>query len=167
MASVQIATTTGASSPLSGMLAEAYCQGVQLHRTPAAPASLATQPRRDESHFLRVLGVPGIIATSDRTARLQRLLREPDITTAGQLAEALGLSPVQLKRLCRRLYGVAPKSLLIRHRLARMLATLEQRPYAELRHFLDLGYCDQSHFIRDFKAFFGMPPTRYFANAAG
>jgi AraC-like DNA-binding protein len=61
---------------------------------------------------------------------------------------------------------VAPKSLLIRHRLARMLATLEQRPYAELRHFLDLGYCDQSHFIRDFKSFFGMPPTRYFAATA-
>ncbi len=157
MASVQIATTTGAPSPLSGMLAEAYCHGTQLRRTPA------TQPRHDESHFLRLLGVPAIIATSDRTARLQRLLRHPDITTAGQLADALGLSPVQLKRLCRRLYGVAPKSLLIRHRLARMLATLEQRPYAELRQFLDLGYCDQSHFIRDFKAFFGMPPTRYFA----
>ena len=44
-----------------------------------------------------------------------------------------------------------------------MLAVLEQRPYAELRLFLDLGYCDQSHFIRDFKAFFGMAPTRYFA----
>jgi AraC-like DNA-binding protein len=165
MASVQIATSTGSSSPLSGMLAEAFCQGTQLHRTASAVAPLATQPRRDESHFLRQLGVLPIIATSDRTARLQRLLRSPDITTAGQLADALALSPVQLKRLCRRLYGVAPKSLLIRHRLARMLATLEQRPYAELRHFLDLGYCDQSHFIRDFKAFFGMAPTRYFAAA--
>jgi AraC-like DNA-binding protein len=148
--------------PPPGMLAKAHRHGTHLHIVPAASPPDA-QPRRNESHFLKLLGVPSIIAASDRTARLQRLLRSPDITTAGQLADALGLSPVQLKRLCRRLFGIAPKSLLIRHRLARMLATLEQRPYAELRHFLDLGYCDQSHFIRDFKAFFGMPPTRYFA----
>lgn len=148
--------------PPPGMLANAHCHGTRLHIAPPA-AQIVGQVRRDESHFLKQLGVPPLIAASERTARLQRLMRSPDITTAGQLADALALSPVQLKRLCRRLFGIAPKSLLIRHRLARMLATLEQRPYAELRHFLDLGYCDQSHFIRDFKAFFGMAPTRYLA----
>ena len=144
------------------MLANAHCHGTRLHIT-STSAPVVAQSRRDESHFLKLLGVTPIIATSDRTTRLQHLLRSPDITSAGELADTLALSPVQLKRLCRRLYGIAPKSLLIRHRLARMLAALEQRPYAELRHFLDLGYCDQSHFIRDFKTFFGMPPTRYLA----
>ena len=163
VASVQAVTAHGAPAPLSGMLAEAYRHGPPRRRTTPA----AAPPRRDESHFLRQLGVPAIVAASDRTARLQRLLREPDITSAAQLAGAMALSPVQLKRLCRRLFGIAPKALLIRHRLARMLAVLEQRPYAELRLFLDLGYCDQSHFIRDFKAFFGMPPTRYLAQHRG
>ena len=148
------------------MLANAHCHGTRLHIA-STHAPVVGQSRRDEGHFLKLLGVAPVIAASDRTVRLQRLLREPDITSAGQLAEALALSPVQLKRLCRRLFGVAPKSLLIRHRLARMLATLEQRPYAELRQFLDLGYCDQSHFIRDFKTFFGMPPTRYLAENQG
>jgi len=162
MASARTATTDTGPLPPPGMLAHAHCHGTPLHLAPSSPP-LTARPRRDETYFLRKLGVTPVIAASERTARLQRLLREPDITTAGQLAAALALSPVQLKRLCRRLFGVTPKALLIRHRLARMLAALEQRPYAELRHFLDLGYCDQSHFIRDFKAFFGMPPTRYFA----
>ena len=144
------------------MLPTARRPATRLHIVPAAtPAS--SQLRHDETHFLKVLGVTPIIATSERGARLQRLLRSPDITTAGQLADALALSPVQLKRLCRRLFGIAPKALLIRHRLARTLGMLEHRPYTELRQHLDLGYCDQSHFIRDFKTFFGMPPTRYLA----
>jgi AraC-like DNA-binding protein len=150
--------------PPAGLLAHAY-----QSRHPVMPqvASIIAAPRRDEAYFLKQLGVDPIVTANQHVARLQRLMRDPDITSARHLAEALGRSPVQLKRLCRRLFGIAPKSLLIRHRLARMLAMLEQRPYAELRHFLDLGYCDQSHFIRDFKAFFGMPPTRYLAQHRG
>lgn len=162
MTSLHHATPAGDMRPTSGTLASAALGAGHfvsaLRGTPdTAP------PRRDETFFLRLLGVKTVLAASDRVVRLQRLLRSEDITTAGQLGAALGLSPVQLKRLCIRLFGVTPKALLIRHRLARMLAALEHRPYSELREFLDLGYCDQSHFIRDFKAFFGMPPTHYFA----
>ncbi len=164
MTSVQHAASGGHGRAIAGTLATRALSGAPMRLVPSgwgggAPAC------RDESWFLKLLGVKTIFAATDRVARLQRLLRDADVTTAAQLGEALGLSPVQLKRLCQRLYGVTPKSLLIRHRLARMLVALEHRPYGELRQFLDLGYCDQSHFIRDFKAFFGMPPTRYFAAA--
>jgi AraC-like DNA-binding protein len=128
------------------------------------PRTRHPRQRRTGRRLFHLHAAHGVApAATDRVVRLQQLLRSEDVTTAGQLGEALGMSPVQLKRLCIRLFGVTPKALLIRHRLARMLAALEHRPYAELRQFLDLGYCDQSHFIRDFKAFFGMPPTRYFA----
>ncbi|MDH7976012.1 AraC family transcriptional regulator [Sphingomonas sp. AR_OL41] len=164
MTSRHYPSPTGESLPAPGLLANAALRDgwFALAPQPAAPIG---QPRRDETFFLRQLGVKTVLAASERVVRLQQLLRSEDVSTAAQLAEALGMSPVQLKRLCLRLFGVTPKALLIRHRLARMLAALEHRPYSELRQFLDLGYCDQSHFIRDFKAFFGMPPTRYFAGA--
>jgi AraC-like DNA-binding protein len=162
MTSLHHATPAVENLPAPGTLASAALGAGYFISTPRT-ASLPPPPRRDEAFFLRQLGVKTVLAATDRVVRLQQLLRCEDVTTAGQLGEALGMSPVQLKRLCIRLFGVTPKALLIRHRLARMLAALEHRPYAELRQFLDLGYCDQSHFIRDFKAFFGMPPTRYFA----
>ena len=153
---------TGERQPVPGLLANVALRDGRFD-LPVQSTVCAGQPRRDETFFLRLLGVKTVLAASDRVVRLQLLLRSEDVTTAGQLGAALCMSPVQLKRLCIRLFGVTPKALLIRHRLARMLAALEHRPYSELRQFLDLGYCDQSHFIRDFKAFFGMPPTRYFA----
>ncbi|MEG3148075.1 AraC family transcriptional regulator [Sphingomonas sp. RT2P30] len=164
MTSRHYPTPTGEGLPVPGLLANAALRDGRFALSPQ-PAPPIVQPRRDETFFLRQLGVKTVLAASDRVVRLQQLLRSEDVSTAAQLAEALGMSPVQLKRLCLRLFGVTPKALLIRHRLARMLAALEHRPYSELRQFLDLGYCDQSHFIRDFKAFFGMPPTRYFAGA--
>lgn len=162
MTSRHHSSPTGESLPVPGLLANAVLREAQFARSLQSAVPIE-QPGRDETFFLRQLGVKTVLAASDRVVRLQQLLRSEDVTTAAELGEALGMSPVQLKRLCQRLFGVTPKALLIRHRLARMLAALEHRPYSELREFLDLGYCDQSHFIRDFKAFFGMPPTRYFA----
>jgi AraC-like DNA-binding protein len=162
MTSRHFPSPTGEGLPVPGLLANVALRDGRFE-LPAHGAAHVDQPRRDETYFLRLLGVKTVFAATDRVVRLHQLLRSEDVTTAAQLGEALGMSPVQLKRLCLRLFGVTPKALLIRHRLARMLAALEHRPYSELRQFLDLGYCDQSHFIRDFKAFFGMPPTRYFA----
>lgn len=144
----------------AGMLADQH-----LGNSPSRPLVAANdrEAQRGEVHYLAILGATPMIAVNDRIARVEDLLRRSDVTTVTQLADAMHMQPVTLKRLCHRAYGLPPKTLLIRHRLARMLSALEHRPYRELNHFLDLGYTDQSHFIRDFKMFFGMPPTRYLA----
>lgn len=151
---------TNDAANLAGMLADQH-----LSSPPSRPLVAANDrvAERSEDHFLTLLGATPLIANDDRVAQIEALLRRSDITTVAQLADAMQMRQVTLKRLCRRAFGLPPKTLLIRHRLARMLSALEHRPYRELNHFLDLGYTDQSHFIRDFKMFFGMPPTRYLA----
>jgi AraC-like DNA-binding protein len=145
---------------LAGMLADQH-----LGNAPSRPLVAANDPvvARSEDHYLTFLGATPLNASDGRVGQIEALLRRSDITTVAQLAAAMQMQQVTLKRLCHRAYGLPPKTLLIRHRLARMLSALDHRPYRELNHFLDLGYTDQSHFIRDFKMFFGMPPTRYLA----
>lgn len=96
-------------------------------------------------------------------ARLAACLNDPDMGTVANVCDALGISQPRLARWCKAQFGETPKKLLRRARMARMLARLAEQPYAEWRNFLDDHYFDQSHFIRDFKQFMGMCPTRYLA----
>jgi AraC-like DNA-binding protein len=45
------------------------------------------------------------------------------------------------------------------HEAAAVLATEQDRPWAEVA--AELGYFDQSHFIRDFTAAIGLTPVAY------
>ncbi len=68
--------------------------------------------------------------------------------------------PRTLQRLFQRYVGVSPKWVLRRYRLheaAAALAREQHRPWAEVA--AELGYFDQSHFIRDFTAAIGMTPS--------
>ena len=98
-----------------------------------------------------------------RRARLPQLLADPDIGTVEQLCDQLDMTQSRLARLCRSIYGETPKKLLRRARFGRMLEALARHPYAEWRSFIDPNYFDQSHFIRDFRHFLGVPPSRYLA----
>ena len=67
-----------------------------------------------------------------------------------------------LQRLFGRYVGVSPKWVIQRYRLheaAEQLATGESVSQTELA--LNLGYSDQAHFIRDFKAIVGVSPAAY------
>jgi methylphosphotriester-DNA--protein-cysteine methyltransferase len=93
-----------------------------------------------------------------------QLLENPDVMSVSQLCAATGISHARLIRLCRRAFGFPPKFLLRRARFQRMLAAIEERSYQEWRDFIDPQYVDQSHLIRDFHYFLGMPPSRYAAS---
>jgi AraC-like DNA-binding protein len=93
---------------------------------------------------------------------LFQVLIDPASATVEQITETLGLPQHQLARLSKRGFGFPPKLLLRRQRFLRMLGTLHARPYEEWNDFLDPQYVDQSHMIRDFNRFLGMPPSRYF-----
>jgi AraC-like DNA-binding protein len=83
------------------------------------------------------------------------------------LADRTGISPRTLERLFRRYVGVAPKWVIRRFRVheacARVAAGAPEN-WSALAH--ELGYCDQAHFIRDFKAQVGRTPSDYAAACA-
>jgi methylphosphotriester-DNA--protein-cysteine methyltransferase len=109
--------------------------------------------------------VESLGGANDHVAGLiEKLLENPEMMTVGQLCAATGISHARLIRLCRRAFGFPPKFLLRRARFQRMLAAIDARPYQEWRDFIDPQYVDQSHLIRDFHYFLGMPPSRYAAS---
>lgn len=97
---------------------------------------------------------------------VERLASDPGITRVEQVAALAGLEPRQLQRRFNAAVGVSPKWVIQRYRLheaAERLARAEVTDMAGLA--LQLGYFDQSHFIRDFKAVVGKSPGRYVAEA--
>ncbi|WP_344870442.1 AraC family transcriptional regulator [Allokutzneria multivorans] len=90
------------------------------------------------------------------------LLRDREVARVGDVTERFGISVRTLQRLFRRYVGVGPKWVLKRYRLheaAGRLAAGESVGWAEL------GYCDQSHFIRDFVRVVGVSPSVWCAGA--
>jgi AraC-like DNA-binding protein len=91
-------------------------------------------------------------------------LEDPDVTRVVDLAERLAVSRRTLQRLFRERVGVTPKWMLRRYRLheaAERISADGVDDWAALA--LDLGYFDQAHFIRDFKAVVGRTPADYAA----
>lgn len=96
-----------------------------------------------------LLGALVEAATTDRT-----------ITTVEQLRARAGMHLRELQRWFRDAVGISPKWMIQRYRLHDALLALEaERSIAEVA--AELGYADQAHFARDFKALVGVPPSRY------
>jgi len=90
------------------------------------------------------------------------LLHDRTITRVDDVVARFDIPPRRLQRLFSRYVGVSPKWVLRRYRLheaAARLAEERDRPWAEVA--AELGYFDQSHFIRDFTATIGMTPVAY------
>ncbi|WP_345383555.1 helix-turn-helix domain-containing protein [Pseudonocardia yuanmonensis] len=90
------------------------------------------------------------------------LLHDREVTRVEDIVERFGIPARTLQRLFGRYVGVSPKWVLRRYRLheaAARLAEERDRPWAEVA--AELGYFDQSHFIRDFGAAIGLTPVAY------
>ncbi|HEU4950715.1 MAG TPA: helix-turn-helix domain-containing protein [Holophagaceae bacterium] len=95
-------------------------------------------------------------------AIVARIQADRSLTRAEQVAEAEGLSLRTLQRLFGEQVGVPPKWVLRRCRLHEAMARLESGEGLDLAGLaLDLGYADQAHFTRDFKAVLGRAPGTY------
>ena len=78
-----------------------------------------------------------------------------------ELAGLCGLSVSQMQREFKRLLGITPSQYLSKVRLQAARQRLEETrvPLAEIA--LECGFCDQSHFVKRFKAEVGMRPLDY------
>jgi AraC-like DNA-binding protein len=97
-----------------------------------------------------------VIALAEQVAADRGLKRVDD------LAASAGVSERTLQRLFAEHVGVSPKWVIRRYRIyeaAEAVAHGRDVRWAELA--AGLGYADQAHLSRDFKAAFGVPPQEY------
>jgi AraC-like DNA-binding protein len=133
-----------------------------------------------------VLGAGADAAMVERAeALLLRHLPEPDsqipllggivdaiaadrsIVRVDQLVEQYGLGKRALQRLFREYVGVTPKWVIQRYRLFEAAERLTSTDADGALLAQELGYFDQAHFIRDFKAMVGRTPTAYARTLVG
>jgi AraC-like DNA-binding protein len=109
--------------------------------------------------------LPALPARS--TALAMRMEAEPSAFTVSRAAAELGMGVRALEKLFRTELGIGPKEVLRRYRLqsaAERLARPDAPACGDLA--LELGYADQAHFIKDFKAVVGRPPMAYRSDQA-
>jgi AraC-like DNA-binding protein len=86
---------------------------------------------------------------------------DPTLIRVEQLAELHRVSVRTLQRLMRHHVGLGPKQLIRRYRLLEAASQLASGNPCNHAHLaLALGYADQSHFTRDFRAVIGTSPGR-------
>jgi AraC-like DNA-binding protein len=130
-------------------------EAILQHEDDGAMVALAEQfirerlPERDENVALINRIVDRIIA--DRT-----------ITKVDDIVSRLNINKRTLQRLFRLYVGVSPKWVIRRYRLheaAEQMADGDVLDWSKMA--VDLGYFDQAHFIKDFKAIVGSAPAEY------
>jgi AraC-like DNA-binding protein len=94
-------------------------------------------------------------------AAVARMREAAPGTRVSDIAADRAVSVRTLQRLFARYVGASPKWVLQRYRLHEALEQLDGAPKDWSRLALDLGYFDQAHFIRDFRAVAGRSPTEY------
>ncbi|MFJ3495818.1 DUF6597 domain-containing transcriptional factor [Streptomyces sp. NPDC086091] len=100
---------------------------------------------------------------SERAMALaDRVRADRAIRRVTDLARAEGCSVRQLQRLFAAEVGVSPKWVILRYRIHEALERAETSADLDWAGLAaDLGYADQAHLVRDFKATVGVPPTAY------
>lgn len=101
------------------------------------------------------------VAPPEVRAWVTSIESDPTLIRVEQLAELHGVSVRTLQRAMRHHVGLGPKQVIRRYRLleaASRLASGEPCNHASLA--LSLGYADQAHFARDFRAVIGTSPGR-------
>ena len=112
--------------------------------------------------FLGTL-MPADDPVAEEMATLVALLAAPaGMRGIGALARASGRSERTLHRLFLRYVGVSPAWVLRRYRLIAAAERLTAYPPAAVQDLAyELGYADQAHLIRDFRATIGVTPGAY------
>lgn len=97
---------------------------------------------------------------------VDQIIVDRELVRAEEVARRFNLTDRTLQRLFRRYVGVGPKWVIRRYRLQQAADRLAETAGANLQEIaLDLGYFDQAHFIRDFKALIGVTPAEYLRQA--
>jgi AraC-like DNA-binding protein len=137
----------------------------------SASASLEDEvfAREDDRHMIDAVErfltrqLPAADPKVERVARMvDDIAEDRSITALEHLTGRWALGKRPLQQLFNEYVGVGPKWVINRYRLHEAVERLATREHGNLtRLALDLGYFDQAHFIRDFKALVGCTPATY------
>ena len=98
---------------------------------------------------------------------VDQIMADPSITRVRDLADRAGIATRRLQRLFATYVGVTPKWVIRRSRLHEAVERLDEGHDVDLAFLArDLGYFDQAHFARDFRATVGRPPAAYARTAS-
>ncbi|MGE3275919.1 MAG: helix-turn-helix domain-containing protein [Vicinamibacterales bacterium] len=90
--------------------------------------------------------------------------RGPAVASIADVTRAIGMSPRRFADRFEREVGITPKRFCRLRRFQRAVRRAHAaRPVDWVAVAGDCGYFDQSHFIRDFRAFSGLTPSAYLA----
>lgn len=78
-----------------------------------------------------------------------------------EMAKTVNLTPPHLCRLFKTEMGLPPLQYLKQLRMEEAKSLLESTFLSVKEVMLKVGFRDESHFVRDFKAFFGLTPTKF------
>ena len=121
----------------------------------------AAELERICGHFLARIGQP--VEEERRIVAIHTALIDPDVSAVADLVAKLDASQRTIERTCHRAFGFSPKLLLRRQRFMRSLAAFVIDPTLKWIDTIDGQYHDQAQFVRDFRQFMGMTPSRYAA----
>jgi AraC-like DNA-binding protein len=93
---------------------------------------------------------------------IEAIIAHPEITRVDDIARYLHLKKRTLQRLFNQYVGVSPKWVIKRYRLHEVAERLAEGEFIDGAEIAsELGYFDQAHFIKDFKAVVGRTPAQY------
>ncbi|CAH9053775.1 hypothetical protein PSECIP111951_00891 [Pseudoalteromonas holothuriae] len=92
---------------------------------------------------------------------IQLIKQHADITQVAQLSQHASTPKRVIQNYFKQYIGLSPKWLIRKYRLHQALELLDLKNKDIIEVATWLGYTDQSHFIRDFKAFTGTTPKAY------
>jgi AraC-like DNA-binding protein len=99
---------------------------------------------------------------------VDRIANDRTLNRVDELAAQVNLGERALQRLFNDYVGVSPKWVIRRSRLHDAAARLANAEDVNLTHLAaELGYSDQAHLTRDFKALVGRSPSDYRRSASG
>ncbi|MCR8643449.1 helix-turn-helix domain-containing protein [Paenibacillus sp. N1-5-1-14] len=85
-----------------------------------------------------------------------------DITKVDEVCEHFQINKRTMQRIFNQYVGVSPKWVIRLSRLQNAAETIDRCSHQDLLQLTtDLGYFDQSHFIKDFKSIIGQTPEAY------
>jgi AraC-like DNA-binding protein len=143
-------TSAAATLDPDGLLAAVLEPDTDDARAAALDACLRPMAHEPQPEYLELL---------DLLAEMQR---DRSIVRVEQAAESVGRSVRSLQRMFAGYLGVGPKGVLARYRLHDAVDALDRGPGTDLAELAaDLGWFDQAHFNRDFRAAVGSTPTEY------
>jgi AraC-like DNA-binding protein len=135
--------------------------GLSLAASIAASASVTDMQAVAEAFLLAHLPPPDTNVTL-ASALVAAIAGDLSITSVERLLTMAAMDKRALQRLFQKYVGIGPKWVIQRYRLHEAIARVQESPRMDWAALaLELGYFDQAHFTRDFRALVGQSPAEY------